>query len=114
MAVSPEREKPPVPEGVEERPEGVPEVPTELEKVGVKPTPSQVTAQVTDDKGRQLIQAPATQVVTIQIPAPQAQLADWSKGSPSASLTWFAAFWIRMVKKALHFGWRVVTKGGAS
>jgi hypothetical protein len=114
MAVSPEREKPPVPEGVEKRLEEVPEVSPDLEKAGVQVRQTQVTAQVTDDQGRQLIQAPATQVVTIQIPAPQAQLADWSHGSPASSLTWLATFWLRMIKKALHFGWRIVTKGGVS
>lgn len=91
-----------------------PEVPPHIERMGVKPAPSQVTAGVTDDAGRQLIQTPATQVVTIQIPAPQAQLADWSHGSPANSLTWLATFWLRMIKKALHFGWRTITRGGAS
>lgn len=106
MAVSPEREKPPVPEEVQER---LTEVPPEVERAGARPVPSQVTAQVTDDTGQQLIQTPATQAITIQIPAPQNQLADWSHGSPSSSLTWFATFWLRIIKKALHFGWRVIT-----
>lgn len=113
MPGTPEKEKPAVPKEVEVRPEEA-EVPPHVERLGVKPAPSQVTAQVTDDAGRQLIQTPATQAVTIQIPAPQAQLADWSHGSPSSSLTWLATFWLRMIKKALHFGWRVITKGGVS
>lgn len=108
MAESKEREKPLVPE-VEQRPEDMPEVSRELEKAGVRTTKSQFTAQVTDDQGKQLTQSPATQVVTIQIPAAQAQLEDWSHGSPANSLTWFATFWLRLIKKALHFGWRVVT-----
>ncbi len=108
MAEPKERERPAVPEGIEERPEAVEPLTRveELERV-----PTQVTAQVTDDAGRQLIQTPATQVVTIQIPAAQAQLEDWSHGSPSNSLTWFATFWLRMIKKALRFGWRVITRG---
>lgn len=105
MAAS-EIERPQPPEGVTERPV---EIPPEVERTGAKPTPSQVTAQVADDQGKQLIQSPATQVVTIQIPAAQAQLEDWSHGSPANSLTWFATFWLRLIKKALHFGWRVVT-----
>lgn len=105
MAATPEREKP-VPKEAVERPETPEPLPPE-----VQATPSRFTAQVTDDSGRQLIQTPATQVVTIQIPAAQAQLEDWSHGSPSNSLTWFATFWLRMIKKALRFGWRVITRG---
>ena len=103
--------QPQVPEGVEQREEEMPEPAPELLEMGVKSVPSQVTAQVVDDTGKQLIQAPATQVVTITIPASAQQLDDWSKGSPSESLTWFAFFWLRLIKKALHFGWRVVMKG---
>ncbi len=110
MAVTPEREpKPAVPEEVTERPV---EVPPEVERAGAQAVPTQFTAQVTDDAGQQLIQAPATQVITIQIPAAQSQLEDWSHGSPADSLTWFALFWLRMIKKALHFGWRIITGGG--
>lgn len=99
---------------VEERPEQV-EIPPEVERAtGAVATKTQVTAQVTDDTGAPLIQTPPTQVVTIQIPASPIQLADWSKGSPSQSLTWFATFWLRIIKKAFHFGWRVITKGGST
>lgn len=108
MAVSPEREKL-VPEGVRELPE-TPEVPPHIEREGVTPAQTQVTAQVTDDSGQGLIQTPATQVVTIQIPAAQDQLEDWSHGSPASSLTWFATFWLRMIRKAIHFGWRIITR----
>ncbi|MCH7640719.1 hypothetical protein IID22_00760 [Patescibacteria group bacterium] len=103
---APETERPRPPEDLTEHPV---ELPPEVERTGAKVTRDQVTAQVTDDQGKQLIQSPATQVVTIQIPAAQAQLEDWSHGSPANSLTWFATFWLRLIKKALHFGWRVVT-----
>lgn len=108
MAVSLERERPPVPEGVQER---VTEIPPEVERAGGQRVPTQVTAQVTDDKGQPLIQAPATQTVTVQIPASQSQLDDWSHGSPTSSLTWFATFWLRLIKKALHFGWKIIRRG---
>ena len=111
MATSPEREKSATPEGVKEVPESL-EIPPHIEREGVSPTQTQVTAQVTDDKGQGLIQTPASQNVTIQIPATEDQLEDWSHGSPSSSLTWFAAFWLRLIKKAIHFGWKVVTFGG--
>jgi len=112
MAESKEREKPAVPKEVEHRPEEMPAVSPELKEAGVQTTKAQVTAQVTDDSGRQLIQTPTSQNVTIQIPATEDQLEDWSHGSPASSLTWFAAFWLRLIKKAIHFGWKVVTFGG--
>lgn len=107
MTVAPEREPqaPPPPEGVIEHPT---EIPVEVERLGVKRMPTQVTAQVTDPVGKPLIQTQASQSVTIQIPTDQTQLDDWAKGSSTDSLTGFAMFWIRMIKKALHFGWKVI------
>jgi len=46
----------------------------------------------------------------VQPPYDQATLAKQSKGSVSSSFTWLAAFWLRIIKKALHFGWKVVGK----
>ena len=46
----------------------------------VQAVPSQFQAQVADDSGKPLIQTPQTQTVTIQVPATQKQLEDWSKG----------------------------------
>ncbi len=113
MVGTPETEKQPLPpqEGVVKEIPETPEIPQYLEKGGVSVTPTQFTTKVTDDSGKPLVQAPATQVVTITIPTTQQQLDDWSKGSPDDSLTWFAMFWLRMIKKAFYFGWRVVTKG---
>ena len=25
-------------------------------------------------------------------------------------ITWFAVFWIRLIKKGIHFGWRMIKK----
>lgn len=95
---------------IKERPTD-PEIPPELEKGGhVTQVSSQFKAQVADDMGRNLIQTPQTQSVTIQIPATQSQLEDWSKGNPENALTWFAVFWIRLIKKGLYFGWRMIKK----
>ena len=109
MAAAPEREPqaPAPPEGVVEHPT---EIPVEVERgmPGVKRTPAKVAAQVSDPVGKPLIQTPQSQSVTVQVPTDQTQLDDWAKGSPTDSLTGFAMFWIRMIKKALHFGWRVV------
>lgn len=109
MGVSPESEKPQTSEAVTEHEI---DISPEVEKAGATTTPSQVTAQVADTQGKQLIQAPATQVVTIQLPVGQDQLEDWSHGSPKNSLTWFATFWLRMIKKGMLYGWNVVTNKG--
>lgn len=115
MTTTPEAEKPQVQpqEGVVKEIPETPEVPSHLEQQGVTVRPVQVTAKVSD-QGKPLIQSPATQVVTITIPTTQQQLADWSKGSPSDSLTWFAMFWLRMIKKAIRYGWKIITQGGQS
>jgi len=119
MTANPERieqkSQPPTPDsGIKEIPES-PEPSPSLQEIGVTAVPSQFTTVVTDDTtGLPLTQSPSTQTVTITIPASPAQLDDWSKGSPSSSLTWLATFWLRMVKKGLHFGWKVLTQKGES
>jgi hypothetical protein len=102
-------EVPSPPDGVVERPT---EIPREVERfTGVRRTPSDVTAQVTDDSGRPLIQTPATKTVVIQIPTDPAKLGDLSKGEPGNAITWLATFFLRMLKKAQHFGWKIVGGG---
>jgi hypothetical protein len=81
--------------------------PEAVEKLGVKTRPTQVTQQVTD-KGKPLIQTPPTKVITIQPPADQQQVTTWAKGSPLNAITWLAVFWLRMIRKALHFGWKII------
>jgi len=108
MVVSPERESLPV----QERAEEFPEVPVTVENKGVvTPTPSQFTAQVTDDKGRPLIQTPSQESITIEIPGTKEQLTALSKGTPDEAISWFGAYWKRIFKKAVFFGWRVISGG---
>ncbi len=102
-----------VPEGVQEIPEA-PEIPEHIEKGGVISHQSQFTATVQDDSGLDPIHTPSKKVVTIKLPASQQQLMVWSKGSPDDSLTGFALFWLRLIKKALHFGWRAVMNTGGN
>jgi len=83
------------------------EIPEHIEKGGVTPVQHQVTAQVTDDSGQPLIQSPATQNITVQIPATDDQLTDWSKGDISESLTWYGMFWLRIKLKALALGKKI-------
>ena len=82
-----------------------------LQKSGVKVVQKNFTAQVKSDKGTPLIQTPPAQVITVIPPAPQITLTSWAKGPVSASLTWLGAFWLRILKKALHFGWQVKGEG---
>ena len=85
-------------------------VPETLSQSGVKVVQKNFTAQIKGDKGQPLIQTPPAQVITIQPPADSPTLTTWSKGSIASSLTWLGMFWIRVIKKAIHFGWRVVGK----
>src|SRR5512135_206043 len=103
MADSVEREKQPE-QPVEFKPEQI-EVRPDIEReTGIKAVPSQFTKKVTDDKGQVLMQSPATQTVTITLPTDKQTLTTKSKGSSTDSSTWFAGFWLRLIKKALHFG----------
>ena len=92
--------------------ETAPEVPPELQKVGVTPVPQNVTAQVADDAGQPLIQTPQTQTVTITIPDTPEKLEEMAKGSASDSSTWDGAFWLRIIKKAIHLGRKIIVGGG--
>lgn len=93
------------------RPEDV-SIPSEVEKKEkVSSRQSQFKAQVYDDSGKPLIATPQTKTVTVQLPADQKTLATLSKGKVSESISWLATFWLRMVKKAAHFGWRVLKRG---
>lgn len=104
MPIFPEKEKP-LP--IEERPEEVSPLNIERKEV-VSPVPTQFTGQVKSDKGQPLIQTPQTQVTAIHLPADPTRLTTLSHGSVSDSLTWLGAFWVRMIKKAIHFGWQIL------
>lgn len=105
MPIFPEREPRPQ---VTEIPQ-VPEIPPAIEKGGVSAVPTQISNPIRNDNGQILMQTPSAPAVSIQLPQPQQNLLVWSKGDVSSSLTWFSVFWIRMVKKAVHFGWKIIT-----
>ena len=107
MATNIERE---FPKGLEERAEEVSPLTIEQKEV-VTPTPSQFKAQVMDERGNPVISIPPASVVTVAIPADGERLATASKGSSGDSITWWGVFWQRIIKKALHFGWRIVGGG---
>lgn len=92
--------------------EVIPEEATPLtieRKEVISAVPSQFTKQVSDS-GKPLIQTPATSQVTVKLPADSPTLTNLSKGSVENAITWFANFWLRMIKKALYFGWKIVNR----
>ncbi len=107
MAATPEILRPEVPP-VQEHPEEFPETIQQI--AGAKVVQKNFKAQVNNDKGQAVIQTPPAQVITIQPPGDSVTLTQQAKGSATSSMTWLAAFWLRIIKKAMHFGWKIVGK----
>lgn len=108
MAATPETLRPEVPQVVEHTEEFI--VPETLQSSGVKVVQKNFKAQIKNDKGIPVIQTPPAQVITtVQPPADTQTLTRESKGDVSSSTTWLAAFWLRVIKKALHFGWQIIS-----
>lgn len=105
MAATPEIPHPEVPQVQERKEEFV--VPETLQASGVKVVQKTFKAQVNDGKGKPIISTPPTTVITVTPPADPATLTTWTKGSIDSPLTWLGVFWLRIIKKALHFGWKV-------
>src|SRR5258706_3532680 len=85
-------------------------VPETLQQSDIKVVQKNFTAQVKSDNGVPLIQTPPTQVISVTPPSSQTVLVQQSKGNTTSSLTWLAMFWLRILKKATHFGWQIVAK----
>jgi hypothetical protein len=110
MSVTAEIEKNEAPV-VTEHPEEFPETIQQVAS-GAQVVQKNFKTQVTNDQGTPIIQTPPTQVVTtIQPPSDQETLLQQSKGDTTNAITWLAAFWLRIIKKALYFGWRIVGHG---
>ncbi len=109
MPANPEIPQPIETPQVQERLEEFPETIQAIQ--GAQVVQKNFKTQVTDDQGAPLIQTPPTQVITtVQPPADTATLTTQSKGSTISGATWLAAFWLRIIKKALHFGWKIIGK----
>jgi hypothetical protein len=76
----------------------------------VTPATTVFQAQVKDEAGSPLIETPENKEITVEIPYDGATLQVRSQGSIDDSVTWFGAHWLRILKKALSFKWRVVTR----
>lgn len=79
-----------------------------LEKHNVQVRADDFTQHVVGDNGQQLTQAIPSAIPTITIPATQEQLLEWSKGADDKAITWLSRYWIRLIKKAVHYGWNLV------
>lgn len=98
-----------VPQGQTEVGEAVKEAPTPFE-TNIQPSPGPFTVQPSPQQAQtQAVPVDDSNVVTITVPATPQQLEDWAKGPTDNSLTWLAFYWIRMIKKALLHGYRVMT-----
>ena len=105
MPATPETLKPEI--GIQEVPSEF-IVPETLAQSDLKVVQKHFTAQVHGDNGALLIQTPPTQVISVEPPSSVTVLTQQSKGSTTSSLTWLAMFWLRIIKKATHFGWQIV------
>jgi len=105
MPIFPEREK-----NIIETPEEASALTIERKEV-VTFIPIHFRKQVKTDSGKPLMETtPTSEKIKITIPKEPLELEQLSKGSVSDSITWFAAFWIRMIKKAIYYGYRIFVK----
>lgn len=111
MAATPEILKPEAPQVTERQEQFV--VPETLQQAvpQMKVVQKNFNAQVKDDKGQPIIQTPPTQVISVTPPSDPTTLISWSKGPITSSISWLGMFWIRILKKAMLFGWKVGRKG---
>ena len=105
MGLLPERE--PI-KNKYENPENASPLNIERKEV-IIPVPTQFKAQVTDDKGQKLIETLESKNIDIKIPdSSKESLETKIKGSKDDSSAWSAGYWLRIFKKAIYFGWKVV------
>lgn len=76
----------------------------------VTPIPTKFKAQVADDKGNKLISVPEEKKADIIIPEVNKETLEVivKKGDKEESSVWSAGYWLRMFKKAVYFGWKVL------
>ncbi len=72
--------------------------------------PSRFKAKVTDDQGNKLIESVDDRKFTINIPqiGHNQMIKDIKDGDKEDAFVWSIAYWLRMFKKALFFGWKVI------
>lgn len=76
----------------------------------VTPIPTQFKAKVTDDQGQDLTQSTDDTRYKIIIPqkGKDQMEKDIKDGDKEDSRIWSIAYWLRIFKKAVFFGWKVI------
>ncbi|KKP46099.1 MAG: hypothetical protein UR39_C0015G0004 [Candidatus Woesebacteria bacterium GW2011_GWA1_33_30] len=76
----------------------------------ITPVPTQFKAKVTDDKGNKLVESVDDKRFIIKIPqfSREQMEKDIKDGDKEDSKIWSIAYWLRLFKKALFFGWKAV------
>ena len=75
----------------------------------ITPVPTQFKAQVTDNQGNPIISTSQTTKADIVIPEVNKETLEVKiKGDTEESSVWSAGYWLRIFKKAIYFGWKVV------
>lgn len=109
MPATPEIPRPEIPQVTERQEEFV--VPETLQQnTGIQVVQKNFKAQVKDDAGKPIIETPPEKVVEVTLPTDTETLGTWVKGSADSSQTWLGAFWLRVIKKAIYFGWKIIGK----
>lgn len=74
------------------------------------PVPSQFKAKVVTDNGQKLVESVDDKKYKISIPqqSEEQMELDVKNGDKEESKTWSVAYWLRIFKKAIFFGWKVV------
>jgi hypothetical protein len=94
-----------------ERPDEVSSLTIERKEV-VTPVPTQFKAQVSDDDGNKVITTPQTAKIDIVIPEIDRETLEVRiKGDTETPSVWSAAYWIRIIKKSIYYGWKFIFEG---
>lgn len=89
-----------------ERPDEISSLTIERKEV-VSPVPTKVKAQVSDDKGNKILTTPDDQKVDIIIPEVDRETLEVKiKGDTELPSVWSASYWLRIMKKAIYYGWK--------
>lgn len=88
-------------------PQGAPEIPqpketSEIENIeAAKTSPAAVQSKPPANVSQQTGPGASSNNNVTQAPADMTQLSTWAKGNPVNALTWFAVYWVRLIRKAL-------------
>lgn len=75
----------------------------------ITPVSTQFKSKITDDKGQNLVQSvdDAKYKITIPQKSEIQMKEDIKRGDKEDSKVWSIAYWLRIFKKAVYFGWKV-------